>query len=146
MWSLRITPGSTAPIYQQIVSQVRHAIVSGAVAEGALLPSVRVLAEQLLINPNTVAKAYGELSKDGLVEPLPGRGLSVTPRRAGMGLTRGERLRRIDPVVTQLMHEAVALELTEEEVRELLAKKWKALEEAVGGGESRSRKSVVSDQ
>ncbi len=131
MWSLRITPGSTAPIYQQIVSQVRHAIASGAATEGALLPSVRVLAEQLLINPNTVAKAYGELSKDGLVEPLPGRGLSVAPRRAGMGLTRAERLRRIDPLATQLMHEAIALELTEEEVREVLAQKWKALEGVV---------------
>jgi GntR family transcriptional regulator len=133
MWSIRITPGSPAPIYQQIVSQVRHAIISGAVAEGELLPSVRSLAEQLLINPNTVAKAYGELSKDGLVATLPGRGLSVAARRAGMGLTRAERLRRVDPVVTQLLHEAVALELTEEDVRELLAKKWRTLEEMVGG-------------
>jgi GntR family transcriptional regulator len=133
MWSLRITPGSTAPIYQQIVSQVRHAIASGNAPEGELLPSVRSLAEQLLINPNTVAKAYGELSKDGLIETLPGRGLAVAARRAGMGLTRSERLRRIDPLVTQLMHEAIALELPEEQVRELLAKKWKALEEMVAG-------------
>ncbi len=131
MWSIRITPGSPAPIYQQIVSQVRHAIVSRAATEGELLPSVRSLAEHLLINPNTVAKAYGELSKDGLVETLPGRGLAVAARRAGMGLTRSERLRRIDPTVTQLMHEAVALELNEHEIRELLEKKWKALEEVV---------------
>jgi GntR family transcriptional regulator len=131
MWSLRITLGSTTPIYQQIVSQVRHAIVSGAVGTGELLPSVRSLAEQLLINPNTVAKAYGDLSKDGLVETLPGRGLAVAARRAGMGLTHSERLRRIDPLVTQVMHEALALELTPEDVRELLEKKWKALEGAV---------------
>jgi GntR family transcriptional regulator len=133
MWSLRITPGSPAPIYQQIVSQVRHAIVTAAVPEGDLLPSVRTLAEQLLINPNTVAKAYAELSKDGLVETLPGRGLAVAARRAGMGLTRAERLRRIDPLVTQLMHEAVALELSADDVRELFAKKWKSLEETVAG-------------
>jgi GntR family transcriptional regulator len=127
MWSLRITPGSTAPIYQQIVSQVRHAIVSGTVQPGDILPSVRTLAEQLLINPNTVAKAYGDLSKDGLIEALPGRGLAVSPRRAGMGLTRGERLRRIDPVITQLMHDAIALELSPEDVQDVLEKKWKAL-------------------
>ncbi len=127
MWSIRITPGSTAPIYQQIVSQARHAMVTGAVKPGELLPSVRALAEQLLINPNTVAKAYGDLSKDGLIEALPGRGLAVAARRAGMGLTRGERLRRIDAVATQLMHEAIALELSVEEVQDVLAKKWKAL-------------------
>ncbi|HVT83174.1 MAG TPA: GntR family transcriptional regulator [Phycisphaerae bacterium] len=127
MWSLRITPGSPAPIFQQIVSQVRHAITTGAVAEGEMLPSVRVLAEQLLINPNTVAKAYGELSRDGLVETMPGRGLAVAPRRAGMGLTREERLRRIDGVVTQLMHEAVALELSPEDLQGVLEDKWKAL-------------------
>jgi GntR family transcriptional regulator len=127
MWSLHITPGSSAPIYQQIVSQVRHAIVAGSVTPGDILPSVRALAEQLLINPNTVAKAYGDLSKDGLIEPLPGRGLAVAPRRAGMGLTRGERLRRIDSVVTQLMHDAIALELSPDDVHEVLERKWKAL-------------------
>jgi len=133
MWSLRITPGSPAPIYQQIVSQVRHAIVTGSAMPGEILPSVRALAEQLLINPNTVAKAYGDLSKDGLIEALPGRGLAVATRRAGMGLTRSERLRRIDAAATQLMHDAIALELSREDVQEVLEKKWKALEEVVRG-------------
>ena len=95
MWSLHITPGSSAPIYQQIVSQVRHAIVAGSVTPGDILPSVRALAEQLLINPNTVAKAYADLSKDGLIEALPGRGLAVAPRRAGSEVRccRAPRLR-----------------------------------------------------
>src|SRR4051812_6441390 len=132
MWNVRITPGSTAPIYQQIVNQIRHAIALGAAGEGAQLPSVRTLAEQLLINPNTVAKAYADLSKDGLVESMPGRGLTVGPRRTGMGLTRPERLRRVDPLVTQLVHDAVALDLSAADVQELLDKKWKALEAGVG--------------
>ncbi len=127
MWNIRITPGSPAPIFQQIVSQIRHAISTAVAAEGDMLPSVRVLAEQLLINPNTVAKAYAELSRDGLVESLPGKGLVVTARRAGMGLTRTERLRRIDPFITQLMHEAISLELSPEDVQDVLEKKWKAL-------------------
>ena len=131
MWNLRITPGSTAPIYQQIVSQIRHAIALGLAAEGSPLPSVRSLAEQLLINPNTVAKAYADLSKDGLLESLPGRGMTVAPRRAGLGLTRPERLRRIDPLATQLVHEAVALDLPAADVQEILDKKWKALEAGI---------------
>ena len=128
MLNIRITPGSTAPIYQQITTQVRHAVATGAIGEGELLPSVRALAEQLLINPNTVAKAYTDLSRDGLVEALPGKGLVVAPRRTGMGLTRAERLRRLDPAVTQLVHDAIALDLTSEDVRAILERKWKALE------------------
>ncbi len=127
MFNVRITAGSSTPIYQQIVMQIRHAIATEALETGELVPSVRALAEQLLINPNTVAKAYGDLSKDGLLEPLPGRGLAVAARRAGMGLTRAERLRRMEPLVAQVLQEAIALELSSEDVHELLDKKWKAL-------------------
>ena len=127
MFAIRITPGSAAPIYQQIVTQVRHGIATGALAPGELLPSVRALAEQLLINPNTVARAYGDLSRDQLVEALPGRGLAVAPRRLGQGLTRTERLRRLEPLLTQLLHEAVALDISQDDLRELLQKRWKTL-------------------
>ena len=127
MLTIRITPGSSVAIYQQIVTQLRHAISTSAIGEGELLPSVRALAEQLLINPNTVAKAYADLSRDGLLESLPGRGLAIAPRRAGMGLTKSERTRRIEPLLEQLLAEAVAMELSPEDLRELLDKKWKAL-------------------
>ena len=128
MLTIRITPGSPVPIYQQITTQVRHAASTGAVAEGEFLPSVRSLAEQLLINPNTVAKAYAELSKDGVIESLPGRGVAIAARRAGMGLTRAERQRRIDPAVTQLVHDAIAMDLTPDDVQAMLERKWKSLE------------------
>ncbi|HVS69699.1 MAG TPA: GntR family transcriptional regulator [Phycisphaerae bacterium] len=127
MLTIRITPGSPAPLYTQIVTQVRTAIASGAIQTGELLPSVRSLADQLLINANTVAKAYNELSRDGLIETLPGRGLAIAPRRPGLGLTKAERLRRIDPPLTQLLHEAIALELSPDDLHDLLAKKWKSL-------------------
>ncbi len=127
MFNIRITPGSSAPIYQQIVTQIRHAISNGNLPAGELVPSVRSLAEQLLINPNTVAKAYADLSKDGLLETLPGRGLAVAPRRAGMGLTKSERLRRIEPLLEQIVAEAVALELSPKDLIELLEKKWKGI-------------------
>jgi GntR family transcriptional regulator len=128
MLNVRITPGSSVPIYQQIVTQVRHGIAAGSLEAGELVPSVRSLAEQLLINPNTVAKAYADLSKDGLLEALPGKGLVVAERRAGMGLTKAERVRRIEPLLAQLVGEAVALELSPRDLQELLEKKWKALE------------------
>src|SRR4051794_11559002 len=102
MLSLRITPNSPTPIYQQITTQLRHAITSHTLRPGDLLPSVRSLAEQLLINPNTVAKAYADLSKDGLLDSLPGKGLAVGSRRPGVGLTKAERLRRLDPLLSQL--------------------------------------------
>src|SRR5271170_3297 len=127
MFSVRITAGSPTPIYQQIVTQIRHAIATGALETGELVPSVRALAEQLLINPNTVAKAYNDLSKDGLLEPLPGRGLAVAARRPGLGLTKAERLRRIDPLISQLLQEAIAMELSPDDLHDLLDKKWKAL-------------------
>lgn len=127
MLTLHITPGSSAPLYQQIITQIRHAITTGALREGDLLPSVRTLAEQLLINPNTVAKAYADLSRDGLIEALPGRGLAVAPRRPGLGLTSAERLRRLDPALTQLLHDAIALDYSLDDLQDLLARKWKTL-------------------
>lgn len=122
---IQITPGSPLPIYQQIVMQVRQAVATGAIKTGEMLPSVRALAEELVINPNTVAKAYNELSHEGLVEPLAGRGLMISARRNVF--TRAERLRRIDPLVTQLVHEALASEISLEELQDVIAKKIKAL-------------------
>src|ERR1700753_1626798 len=122
MFNVRITAGSSTPIYQQIVTQVRHAIATGALETGELVPSVRALAEQLLINPNTVAKAYGDLSKDGLLEPLPGRGLGVAPRRPGLGLTKTERLRRLEPLLSQLLHDALTLDLSPDDLHDALDK------------------------
>ena len=122
----RITTGSAAPIYRQIADQVRHAIATGALAPGDPLPSVRALAEQLLLNPNTVARAYSDLARDGVLESLPGRGATIAPRR--QIYTKAERLRRIDPALTALLHEAIALGFSPEEVHELLAQKIDAMD------------------
>jgi GntR family transcriptional regulator len=127
MLTLRITPGASAPIYQQIVTQVRHAIATGAAQAGELVPSVRSLAEQLLINPNTVAKAYADLSKDGLLQALPGKGLAVAAPRPGLGLTKAERMRRLEPALSALVHVAIALNLSAEELRPLIEKEFAAL-------------------
>ncbi len=70
------------PAYRQIVDQVRFLIASGHLAAGSPLPSTRVLAQSLGINPMTVSKAYGMLEADGLVEHRPGLPLTVRPQRA----------------------------------------------------------------
>jgi GntR family transcriptional regulator len=65
---------SGKPVYLQLVDQVRYAAASGVIRHGEPLPSVRVLAEQLRVNRNTVAKAYSELEGQGIIETLPGKG------------------------------------------------------------------------
>lgn len=77
---LRVYTGGPVPIYAQIMEQIKMAVATGALARGAHLPSVRALAAQLGINPNTVGKAYGELEREGLVESGQGRGTFVSSK------------------------------------------------------------------
>lgn len=81
--AVRVYAGGPVPIYAQIMEQIRMAVATGTLARGAQLPSVRALAAQLGINPNTVVKAYGELEREGLIESGQGRGtyVSSTPPR-----------------------------------------------------------------
>lgn len=111
---VEVTTGSGTPIYRQIVEQVRLAAVTGALTPGSALPSVRTLAERLLVNPNTVAKAYAELVRDGLVESRPGLGFFVACKRTV--LSRSERLRRLRQAVDAFVHEAVFLDFSALEI------------------------------
>ena len=65
------------PIYEQLVRQVKFAVADGVLVAGQMIPSVRQLAQQLAINPNTIARAYAQLQTDLVVEPLRGRGLVI---------------------------------------------------------------------
>jgi GntR family transcriptional regulator len=121
-----ISPGGAGPIFRQIVDQVRLAVATGRLVEGDQLPSVRQLAEQLVVNPNTVAKAYAELSRDGLVDSQPGRGLFVA--KARQMYTKAERLRRIAPLLDAVVHEAVAVGLSPEELFDALQNRLAKLE------------------
>jgi GntR family transcriptional regulator len=120
-FDLDISPGSPNPIFRQIVEQVRLGVLSGKLAEGDQLPSVRQLAEKLLVNPNTVARAYGELSRDGLIDGQQGRGVFVArPRQM---YTKQERQRRIAPLIDALVHEGLWLSFTAEELIDALRQK-----------------------
>ena len=120
-FQMQITTGSGSPIYRQIVDQVRRAVAGGALLPGAQLPSVRGLAEELVVNPNTVARAYQELVRDGLLESQPGRGLFVALNRPMF--TKAERLRRLRPALDALINEAAALGVSADEVRDALNKR-----------------------
>lgn len=120
-FDFEISSGSGSPIFKQIVDQVRLATVTGKLAAGAQLPSVRALAERLVVNPNTIAKAYNELSREGIIETQQGRGVFVAkPRQI---YTKTERLRRIEPFIEALAHEGVVLGFTRAEIVESLAEK-----------------------
>ena len=122
---IRITPGSSVPIYRQIVDQVRFAVAGGDLAQGDQLPSVRALAERLVVNPNTVARAYQELARDGLIESRHGRGAFVTKSR--QVYTRAERTRRLEQALDVLIGETLTLDLTPQEIRAALDRRLRKL-------------------
>src|SRR3954466_3958539 len=112
----RILPGSPLPIYRQLMDQLRMAIAKGNLAPGDQLPSVRALAEQLLVNPNTVARAYAALTDQRLLETVQGKGVFVSATAPKQPYTKAESLRRLDPSIESFVHESLALGLSPEQM------------------------------
>jgi GntR family transcriptional regulator len=123
---INVTTGAGTPIYRQIVDQVRLAVATGALSPGEALPSVRNLAEQLVINFNTVSKAYAELVREGVLDSLQGKGFFVAEKR--QIYSRGERLRRLRHAVDTFIHEAVFLDFSAEEIRKAVDEKLAELD------------------
>ncbi|MCM2374818.1 GntR family transcriptional regulator [Aporhodopirellula aestuarii] len=111
---IRVIPGSGAAIYRQIADQVRRAVASGELSIGDAMPSVRELAKELVVNPNTVAKAYAELVRDGVLETQAGRGAFVAKRRNVF--SKAERLRRLDEALETAVSAAVLLDFSSDEI------------------------------
>ena len=122
---IQIATGDTRPIVRQIVDAVRMQIATGELQPGDQLPSVRGLAQQLTINPNTVAKAYAELATEGWVDSRQGLGLFVAPPR--QRLSEAERERRFDEAVQRFVNDVVPLDATIEEVHERMDAEFRAL-------------------
>lgn len=114
---LRPNPSTGVPIYLQLMEQVKHAVETGALRPGEQLPGIRPLAEQLVINPNTVAKAYRELEHEGVIELRHGAGAFVSAQ-AGVKRT-ADRLRGVQPVVAALVERLRARGLSDDEIRRL---------------------------
>ena len=79
---LQINFKSGKPVYLQVVDQIKAAAASGTMQTGEALPSIRPLAEELRVNRNTIAKAYGELESQGVIETIPGKGCFLKSNKA----------------------------------------------------------------
>lgn len=121
-----ISPASDVPIFRQIQQQVQRAVATGRLGVGEQVPSVRALAESLVVNPNTVARAYQELIRSGVLESRSGRGIFVAERR--QVFSEAERNRRLQLAAEQLCHEAILLDSTFPEVRALVESAWRELQ------------------
>ena len=112
---IQIATGDSRPIGKQIVDAVRMKIATGELKTGDQLPSVRGLAQQLTINPNTVAKAYAELTSEGWLESRQGMGLYVAAPR--QRLSDLERERRLDDAIDRFVHDVIPLGFPPDEVQ-----------------------------
>jgi len=110
----RIEPASRLPIYRQLGRQLREAVARGKVQPEDRLPSVRELSRRLVVNPNTVARAYTELEREGLLHTRPGRGVFVA--RPKPELTRRVRQERLEKLLDHFLTEAVHLGFSASEV------------------------------
>jgi len=111
---IEVNPRGGIPIYVQIVEQVRHALEVGGLRPGERLPTVRQLASELTIAPNTIVKAYNELQSMGLVESRPGVGTVVA-----RGVEEIDRERRVEAIFERLrvlVRDAAALGISEDEL------------------------------
>ena len=114
---LYIDNRSGAPIYDQIYSQIKDAILSGQVDEGEALPSIRALAKDLRISVITTKRAYDELENEGFIYTLPGKGCFVAERSTE--LLREENLRKIESHMQEIRRLANACRLTEQELDDM---------------------------
>ncbi len=114
--TMRLNPASGVPLYLQLMEQVKHAIETGAIRAGEQLPSVRQMAEDLLINPNTVARAYRDLEHEGIIELRHGAGAFIQESM----VARAKLMQKAQGVVESAMDRLESFDLTEDEIRRLV--------------------------
>jgi GntR family transcriptional regulator len=115
---LDVQPDSPVPIFQQIIDQVIFGIAAGGLSEGTMIPSVRDLASRHLVHPNTVAKAYQELERLGVLEAKRGRGMAVTAEALSTCRTRRQAIVR--ERIRAALREAKSSALPDDEIRSLV--------------------------
>ena len=132
LW-LEVDPRSGVPIYVQLIEGVKHALEVGTLRPAERLPTVRGLAEELTVAPNTVVKAYSELQRMGLIESRPGVGTVVA---AGTGeAVREQQIEALYKRLGALVHDAVGLEVTEDELWERFEGEFERVYRRVKSGE-----------
>ncbi len=115
---LKPNPASGVPIYLQLMEQVRHAIETGALRPGEQLPGIRPLAEELVVNPNTIAKAYRELEHEGVIELRQGAGAFVSDKAPTK--KDADKLRAAQAAVAGAIDKLRARGVTDDEIRRLV--------------------------
>lgn len=128
---IRISPTDGVPIYLQIVKQIKYLVASGRLEADEQLPPVRKLAQQLVVNPNTVARAYRELESDGVL--LTRRGSGVYVSDGGSPLHLRERKRILTERIDMLLTEAEQMNVQLEDIISLIHKRNKAMKRTTGG-------------
>ena len=113
----KLNPSAGQPLYLQLMQQVRHAIETGVLQDGDLMPGIRTLAEELVVSHNTVAKAYTELEHEGLLELRHGSGAYVSAKRGVK--SRAERVRLAQQRVRELVASLNAEGMSNEEIHRL---------------------------
>jgi GntR family transcriptional regulator len=113
------------PFYVQLMQQIRHAVESGALHDGDQLPGIRTLAEELVVSPNTVARAYSQLEHEGLLELRQGSGAYITIKRRSRGTT--ERVQAASKKVEELIQSLHRHGLNDDEI-------WRLFETALFHG------------
>lgn len=126
-----IDPTNGLAIFDQIERQVKFAVANGTLAPGDMVPSVRELAKELAVNPNTVVRAYRDLTNEGILEAVRGTGLNVTA--TAVAHCEKERLALLRERVRQVLEEAQSSRLEPDEIRELVEEELARLERAGKG-------------
>ena len=119
MIPFRVDPTDTEPLFLQIVNAVRRGVAVGRLKPGERLPSVRELARELVINPNTIARAYQVLESEGVTLSRRGAGTFVAARK--IVVKSDERRRRFRAALESALSDGVHLGLTEDEVRKVFS-------------------------
>jgi GntR family transcriptional regulator len=114
-------PTSRVPIYRQLMDQIRQAVARGRLRAGSRLPSVRVLSRELVVNPNTIARAYTELERDGVLNTRQGLGVFVAEPQAE--LSASARRERLSSALDRFLTEAVHLGFSADDVMSAVAKR-----------------------
>src|SRR5271163_2641018 len=113
----KIVPTSGQSLYLQLMQQIRHAVESGALREGEQLPGIRTLAQELVVSPNTIVKAYSELEHEGLLDLRQGSGAFVSVNRRGRSLPN--RVRAASRSVIDLVERLRESDFRDEEIRRM---------------------------
>lgn len=114
--AIRLNPLSGTPLYLQLVEHLKHSIETGVIRAGEQLPSVRKMAEDLLINPNTVVRAYRDLEAEAIVELRHGSGVFVRDSVSA----RTDVMKKAAPIIRSAVDRLESLDLSEDDIRRLM--------------------------